>query len=311
MIHMDVPLESAELLALVRVVDARSFSRAAAELGVPRATIGRRLRRLEERLGTRLLRRTTRSLSLTEAGEVFYRRARIALDAIAEAETCVRNTSNVMRGDLRVSVPPLGDDELLRIITDFAKRHPHVHLQVDCSSRVVDLVREGYDVALRSSADIAPGLIARTIQRNALIAVASPGYLERHGAPETAKDLRRHRCLTGFVRGELPRATWRIGKREVHVESAFSSNEVRLLREAAVQGVGIAQLPRILVAKELEDGVLVQVLPGVVEAENQLAVVYAERELLSPHVRAFIDVVRRWTPLGSTAGAKRRKGRAS
>src|SRR6185369_16909820 len=106
MIQMTEPLETAELLAFVRVVDAKSLSRAAVELGVPRATIGRRLGRLEERLGTRLLRRTTRSLALTDAGEVFYRRARIALEAVAEAQACIRSTSDEMRGELRVSVPP-------------------------------------------------------------------------------------------------------------------------------------------------------------------------------------------------------------
>src|SRR5262252_8287290 len=105
MIQMDDPLKTAELLAFARVVDAKSLSRAAVELGVPRATVGRRLARLEKRLGTRLLRRTTRSLAVTETGEVFYRRARIVLDAVAQAQACVRADAEVMRGDLRVSLP--------------------------------------------------------------------------------------------------------------------------------------------------------------------------------------------------------------
>jgi DNA-binding transcriptional LysR family regulator len=296
MIQMSEPVETAELLAFSRVVDAKSLSRAATELGVPRATIGRRLARLEQRLGTRLLRRTTRSLALTDAGELFYRQARIVLDAVAQAQASVRNTGEVMRGSLRVSIPPVSNDALSAMITSFAKEHPEVRLQVDSSTRIVDLLREGYDVALRASTSIAPGLIARTILRDKVIAVASREYLSKYGTPRSLKDLRQHRCLTGFARGELPQGTWRIGRSEVHVESAFSSNDIRLLRDAAVRGIGIALLPTFLVSHLLETGALVQVLPGVVGAENQLAVVYPEREFLPRQVRAFIDVLARWTP---------------
>jgi len=303
MIQMSDPLETAELLAFARVVDAKSLSRAAVELGVPRATIGRRLARLEQRLRTRLLRRTTRSLALTDAGELFYRQARIVLDAVAQAQASVRNTGEVMRGVLRVSIPPVNDDALPAMITSFAKEHPDVRLQVDASTRIVDLLREGYDLALRASMAMSPGLIARTIQRDKVIAVASPEYLAKYGTPRSIKDLRKHRCLTGFARGELPQGMWRLGRSEVHVESAFSSNDIRLLREAAVRGVGIALLPRFLVSHLLEIGALVQVLPGVVEAENRLAVVYPEREFLPRHVRAFIDVLVQWKPGQPDSGA--------
>ena len=296
MIPMSDPVETAELLAFTRVVEAKSFSRAAAELRVPRATIGRRLARLEERLGTRLLRRTTRSLSLTDAGNSFYRHARIVLDAISQAEASVRTTDNVMRGDLRVSVPPIIDDSFLAMVTSFAKKHPDVRVQIDFSTRVVDLLRDGYDVALRATAEIQPGLVARTVGRHEVIAVASPGYLAEKGAPRTAKDLRNHRCLTGFARGELPQSTWPVGRGALHVDSSFSSNDLRLLREAAVRGLGIALLPRFLLADLIESGALVHVLPGLVEGENQLAVVYPERELLPPHVRAFIEALVEWAP---------------
>src|SRR5215510_13612905 len=120
MIQMSEPLETAELLAFARVVDAKSLSRAAAELRVPRATVGRRLARLEERLGTRLLRRTTRSLALTDAGERFYRHARIVLDAVTQAETSVRTSDEVLRGDLRVSLPPTNHEGLLAFLASFA-----------------------------------------------------------------------------------------------------------------------------------------------------------------------------------------------
>jgi DNA-binding transcriptional LysR family regulator len=318
MIQMTEPAETAELLAFTRIVEAKSLSRAAAELGVPRATIGRRLARLEQRLGTRLLRRTTRSLSLTDAGENYYRHARIVLDAIGQAEASVRTTDNVMRGDLRVSVPPIIDDSFLEMITSFAKKHPAVRVQIDFSTRLVDLLRDGYDVALRASSEIQPGLVARTVGRHKVIAVASPAYLAENGTPRTGKDLRKHRCLTGFARGELPQSTWPVGRGVLHVESSFSSNDLRLLREAAVRGLGVALLPRLLLAGDLESGALVHVLPGVVESEHRLAVVYPEREFLPPHVRAFVEALVAWAPalqlpstLRAAAPAKRRRRRGT
>src|SRR4051812_49323264 len=170
LIQMADPVETSELLAFAKAVEAKSLSRAAAELGVPRATIGRRLARLEERLGTRLLRRTTRSLTLTGAGDNFYRHARIVLDAITGAEASVRTTDNVMRGHVRASVPPIIDESFLEMVTSFAKKHPAVRVQIDFSTRIVDLLRDGYDVALRASAEIQPGLVARTVGRHKVIA---------------------------------------------------------------------------------------------------------------------------------------------
>jgi DNA-binding transcriptional LysR family regulator len=296
MIQIHEPLETAELLAFTRSIEAKSLSRAAAELGVPRATIGRRLARLEQRLGTRLLRRTTRSLRLTEAGDLFYRHARIVLDAVAQAQASVRTTDKVMRGTLRVSVPPIIDDSFLAMIATFAKTHPDVRVQVDFSTRLVDLLREGYDVALRASSHIQPGLVARTISRDKVIAVASPAYLAENGTPRTAKDLRYHRCLTSFSRGELPQSTWPVGRRQIHVEAALSTNDLRLLRESALRGLGIALLPKLTLSDLIERGKLVQVLPGVIEHENRVAVVFPEREFLPPHVRAFVDALVAWGP---------------
>ncbi len=305
MIQMNEPVETAELLAFTRAIEAKSLSRAAAELGIPRATIGRRLARLEERLGTRLLRRTTRSLAMTDAGETFYRHARMVLDAVMQAQASVRTTENVMRGQLRVSVPPISEESFSTMITAFAKKHPEVRVQVDFSTRLVDLIRDGYDVALRASSDIQPGLIARTIARHKVIAVASPAYLAENGIPRTVKDLRRHRCLTSFARGELPQSTWPVGRGVVHVESAFSSNDVRVLRDAAVRGLGIALLPTLTIGDLIENGALVHVLPGIVEAENRIAVVYPERELLPLHVRAFVEALVKWAPALETAPRSR------
>lgn len=292
---MNNPVETAELVAFTKTVEAKSMSRAAAELRVPRATLSRRLARLEERLGSRLLRRSTRSLTLTEVGELFYRQASIALEAVRLAEQSVRATDDVMRGELRVSVPPMMSTSFNAMICDFAERYPELRVHVHTSNQVVDVLHGGYDVALRASSQIQPGLIARTLFRDPVIAVASPVYLGERGVPRTQRDLRDHRCLPGFARGELPETHWPLASGgKVHVDGAFFANEIALLRDAAVRGLGIACLPLSFVASYLESGALQHVLEGVVGSELQVALVYADRAFLLPQVRAFIEAVARW-----------------
>ncbi len=300
-------IEIAEMAAFVTVVDAGSFTRAAAELRVPRATVGRRLARLEEQLSTRLLRRTTRSLALTEAGAVFYRHARMALEAASRAEQSVRRETGKVAGSLRVSVPPMIQQEFLEFLTDFAERHPAVTMQVHFGTRHVDLLRDGYDVALRAGTVAGPGLVARKLLDSALVAVASPAYLERAGTPRAVKDLARHRALMAFDAAELPRRTWPTTKGEVPVEGAFFSNEMQLLATAALRGVGIAMVPERLVETELQGGELVQVLPRSLRVPGAVSIVYPEREFLPPQVRAFIDAIVAWGPALERAPLRERR----
>ena len=195
---MQDPLETAELLAFARTVQAQSLTRAAAELKLPRATVSRRLQRLEERLGVRLLRRTTRRLALTDAGEVLYRHARLILDAVRDAELSVQRTDAV-RGRLRISVPPV-TPMFQGLLCDFIERYPDVRLEVHASARHVDLIAEGYDLALRAGVAPDSGLVGRTLYRQRLTAVASPAYLARRGTPQsgarTAPPLLPHGLLT-------------------------------------------------------------------------------------------------------------------
>ncbi len=294
---MSDPVETSELVAFTKTVDAKSLSRAAAELGLPRATVGRRLARLEERLGARLLRRTTRSLVLTEIGEAFYRQACIALEAVRLAEQTVRMTDDAVRGDLRVSVPPMMNESFHAMLCEFAARHPALRIHVHTSNQHVDLLHGDYDVALRASSQIQPGLIARTLFRDPMIAVAAPAYLADHGTPRTQRDLRSYRCLLGFARGELPESHWPlVSGGKLHIEGAFFSNDIALLCDAAVSGLGIALLPLGFVSPHLESGALVQVLANVVGADMQIALVYRERAFLPPQVRVFIDAVAAWVP---------------
>ncbi|AKV03840.1 Transcriptional regulator, LysR family [Labilithrix luteola] len=301
---MNDPLENAELLAFTKAVDAQSLTRAAAELGIPRATIGKRLARLEARLGVRLLRRTTRSLLLTDAGESFYRQARIVLDAVSQAEASIRRPGDPISGDLRVSLPPMTGARFLDTIAEFAEAHPAVRLHVFFSSRMIDLRREGYDVALRATEVLEPGLVARTIARTSLVAVASRAYLAEHGEPRRASDLSHHRCLMGFARGELPQTHWPIGKKKVALEGAFFSNSPELLCRLAARGRGIALVPAVAAAGYVERGELVHVMSTLLRVEGRMALVYPERDLVPPQVRAFIDwMVARLPPLFAPGSA--------
>jgi DNA-binding transcriptional LysR family regulator len=294
---MTDPLETAEIAAFARAVEARSLSRAAAELGVPRATLSRRLARLERRLGVRLLRRTTRSLTLTDAGESFYRHSRSVLDAVRTAEESVRRVDDAVRGTLRVSVPPLLPASFRELVCAFMERYPEVKLSVHAGSRHVDLRRDGYDVALRATSALEPGLIARRLGREPVLCVAAPAYLAAHGTPRTRRELGKHRCLMGFSRGELPESDWRFATGGTqHLEAVFHSNEIELLRTAAVRGLGIAYLPLQAVFADLERGALVPVLPKILRGEAVIALVHLEREFVPPVLRAFIDAVVEWAP---------------
>lgn len=292
---MPSDVEIAELIAFATIVDAKSLSRAAAVLGQPRATLGRRLARLEKNLGVRLLRRTTRSLALTDAGQAFYRHARIAIDAVDSAIASVQESSDTLRGDVRVSMPPGPLEGFEKMVGAFMRKHPHVNLHIDRSTRMVDLDRDGYDFALRASISLPPGLIARTVGRTPSIAVASPAYIERYGEPVKVADLARHRCLQGFARGEMPQTTWPLANgRRINVAGVFSSNDLRTLHGLVLAGEGIAFLPVILVGADLHRGKLVHVLAGKIEERHRLAIVYRERELMPPPVRAFIEAMSDW-----------------
>jgi DNA-binding transcriptional LysR family regulator len=289
LIHMKEPLENVELLAFTKAVDAKSLTRAAAELGIPRATLSRRLARLEERLGARLLRRTTRSLTITDAGDALYRHARIVLDAVRDAEASIRREGDVVRGDLRVSCPPSITSAFIDIVADFAIAHPLVRLQADFSTKMVDLQKDGYDVALRATSQFEPGLVARTLVRFEFVAVASPAYIATHGMPTSLRELRRHRCLMGFARGELPETHWVVGGRKVQLDGVLFANSPSLLVRSAERGLGIAFVPTLAVARSLDRGALVRVMPTVLREKGRIALLYPERELVAPPVRAFID----------------------
>lgn len=288
-------LETSELEALVRTVEAGSVSRAAKELGIPRATLGRRLARLEERLGTRLLRRTTRSVRVTAAGEALLQHARVALSAVRDGVFAARRSEHVVRGLIRFASLPMASPSLDALVIDFVRNNPSVQIHVNVSARFVSFAEVDYDVALRAGDTVEQGLVSRRLLRSPTLAVASPAYLARAGTPKRPEDLAVHTCLLGFLRGTSPNHYWplRAGS-ALRVEGALVSNDIHLLRRAVEQGIGIAHLPMLIAEEMLEAGTAVPVLEGIIGGETQIAVVYPEKAYLSPVVRAFIDAIVVW-----------------
>ncbi len=290
----DVP-ETSELRAFVAISDLGSVSGAAGELGLPRATVSRRLARLEDRLGVRLIHRTTRRLQLTDSGEELYAHARAILAAVDQATVAVQRDTSRPRGLLRVSLPPIRNAAFADMLVDFLVEYPDVELEVHATTAYVDLIASNIDAALRAAPSLDPSLIARRLLRSHSTAVAAPEYLAGAGVPESPDDLAQHRCLVGFARGERPSTHWplRDGGR-VRVRGALVSNSMELLHQAAVRGQGIAMLPHLFVVRELSEGTLEAVLPDVVGTDTEVSIVYPDRRLLKPAVRAFVDHCVAW-----------------
>jgi DNA-binding transcriptional LysR family regulator len=284
------------LEGFVEIVGHGSLSAAATELGVPRSTLSRQLARLEERMGVRLLHRTTRRIVPTSAGEELYQRARRVVEDARAAVDAVRRHDDVPRGRLRVTAPPSYDEVLAEPILGYLNAWPEVELEFDATARIVDLVAEGFDVALRGGRAVSPPqLVSRPLLRTDAVAVASPAYLRRHGTPKHPDDLADHVTVLGFDATHQPEKAWPlVAGGSIPVRGRIVANDLVLRRAAASRGAGIALLPYTSIREAVREGALVHVLPDVVGASASLAVVYAGRALLQPKVRAFVDHLIAW-----------------
>ena len=291
----------ADIAVFVRVVERGSFTLAADDLGVSRAVVSKYLSRLESRLGARLLHRTTRRLSLTEAGAALFEASRGALERIDEAQEAVAQLQSAPRGRLRVSAPmSFGILHLGPAIADFSRKHPEISLDLRLDDRFVNLVEEGFDVAIRIGQLRDSSLVARKLAHTRSIACASPDYLAQQGEPETPEDLAAHDCL---VYSYLSTANvWRFtgpDGREipVAVSGAYRVNNGIVLAEAAVAGRGILMAPTFYTAHYVRAGKLKPILTRYGLPELGIHAVYAQRAHVPPKVRAFVDFfARRFGP---------------
>ena len=279
-----------DLEIFAHVVAAGSMSAAGRELGLSPAVVSKRLRRLEDRLGTRLLQRTTRQIALTEAGQGFYERVVAILAGVEEAESFVSRRSALARGTLKVSAPTsFGRLHIAPNIAAFMHDNEDLSVNLHLSDELVDIVGEGYDVAIRI-ADLADSsLVARKLAPVRRILCASPRYLDEYGTPENLGDLDRHNCLAHFGAEQ-----WRLqtpqGTVSRRVQGKLLTNSSEVVREAALSGLGIALRSTWEVGSDLAAGRLVQVLPDV-EGSQDTAIhaIYPSRQFLPVKVRLFID----------------------
>lgn len=275
----------------VAIVKAGSVSAAARELRVPRATLSRRLARLEERLGVRLLHRSTRRMKATLAGQELFRRASRLQQEAREAEAAVRQLDDVPRGLLRISTPPLGGTrELGATLLRFLQAWPEVELEVSASLRHVDLLEEGVDVALRAGRVRNPALISRRLFQSRRHVYAAPTTLEKYGTPQTLADLARFDCVSGWdpVTLQSMREWPLIEGGTVPVTGRLATNDLQLALGAVLDHGSLALLPSQIIALRAPDAA-VPVLADLVGSEAHIWVVYPERAYLDPKVRAFVD----------------------
>ena len=282
-----------DVAVFVRVVERGSFTLAADDLNLSRAVVSKYLSRLEERLGARLLHRTTRRLSLTEAGAALFEASRGALERIEEAEAAVAEFQSEPRGRLRVSAPmSFGILHLGPALADFGREHPKVSVDMKLDDRYVNLVEEGFDVAIRIGVLTDSSLIARKLAVTRAVCCAAPAYLAEHGEPETPEDLAAHDCL---IYSYLSSANvWRFSAPDgreipVAVNGSFRINNGLVLVEAAAAGRGILMTPSFYVAPLLRDGRLKRILAGYRLKELGIHAVYPQRAHVPPKVRAFVD----------------------
>lgn len=285
-----------ELLVFAKVVQAGSFTVAARGLRMPKSTVSRKVSELEERVGAQLLQRTTRKLRLTDVGQAYYEHcARIVAEA-EQAELAVTRMQAAPHGLLRVTAP-LTFNFLGPIVAEFLKRYPEVQLELVCTDRSVDLVEEGFDVAVRAGRLADSSLIARKLGDIARVVVAAPEYLEQRGVPKSPKDLERHDCLVFGAGMEGNVWTLHSGSRsvQVSVRARLVVNEPDMLRAVALGGAGVTLLPTLLNAADLSAGRLRRILPDWSSSGAPVHAVYPGSRHHSPKVMAFVDFLReRW-----------------
>jgi DNA-binding transcriptional LysR family regulator len=281
-----------EMQAFVAVVDAGSFVRGAEALQVSKSVVSRLVSEMEERLGVRLLQRTTRKLSLTWEGERFHERCKELLAGVGDAEGEITHRTGEVIGELRVSAPStFGLTHLAPLWPVFLTRHPKLTLDVTLADRFVDLVDEGYDMAVRIAQLPDSSLVSRQLATTRLVLCATPDYLRAHGAPESPADLAAH---TVFAYKLLSTGDqWQFegpqGRTTVKVTPRMRSNSGDSCCEAALQHHGIVLQPSFLVGAHMESGALMEVMPNYRSIELGIYAVYPSRKQLAPKVRVLVD----------------------
>lgn len=285
------------MVLFAEVVQHRSFSEAARRAGLAKSAVSRRIALLEDRLGVRLLTRTTRKLSLTEDGLRYYEHCAAVLAAAEAAERAVAGASTEPRGPLRLNAPvTFAQMFLTDALAAFLRRHPAIEVHLSTDDHIVDVVEGGFDVVVRITRLRDSSLVARRLTTDRLVVAGSPGYLDEHGRPARPEQLIGHRCLHYDL---VPRAAeWRFrgagGPLDVPVAGPLTTTDGTVLRRAALAGIGLAVLPHFMVAADVAGGRLELVLEGARRAEVGIHAVYASRKQTPARTRLLLDHLTAW-----------------
>ena len=278
--------------AFTKVVQHSSFAGAARDLRLSRSAVSKYVMELEEALGVQLLSRTTRSVTATENGQAYYERCLAILSELEEADLAATRLQAEVRGLLRINAPmSFGTLHLARAVADFMEKYPDLRIQLLLSDQQVDPVQEGFDVTLRIADLPASSMIARRIAPARRAICASPSYLARHGTPKHPDGLRGHACLTygHLATGNQWKLTGPDGDHWIAIPWTLCTNNAEVLRDAAVQGRGIALLPTFIAGADFQQGRLATILTGYQVPEISIYAIYPETRHLSLKVRVFID----------------------
>lgn len=272
----------------VAVADSGSFTAAAKKLSTSVAQVSRRVSALEERLAVKLLNRTTRKVTLSEAGRVYFQQCRHLVEGLEQAEIAVSQMQSTPKGLIKVTAPvTYGEQNLAPLLNEFLQRYPQVDLEFELTNQKLDLIDAGIDLAVRLGRLEDSSLIARRLSSRQLYVCASQSYLDRHGEPHKLSDLNRHHCLIGSV------AQWRFRDQGKEISQRISGrikcNSGIALRDAAKRGLGLVQLPDYYVKQDLESGDLIEVLRQYRDESNGIWALYPTSRHLSPKVRLLVD----------------------
>jgi DNA-binding transcriptional LysR family regulator len=279
----------ASMAVFSRVASNRSFSGAARELGISQATASKHVQMLEGWLGVRLLHRTTRRVGLTEAGQSFFLQCSRILEEMETARSVAQHEASV-RGNMRITAPvAFGSTRLGPLVVDFLQRHPELSLNIELSNRQVDIIEEGYDLAIRTGPAEGPGLMAWRLMPLDYVLCAAPAYLARHGVPRSPAELKDHHCLSGID----SLVNWQFqgpeGDIEVPIYGRLHVNNAMLRRDAARAGAGILRCADFLVEEDFADGRLVRVLPEYKPEGSALHAVSPAYRAGTPRVRTLVS----------------------
>ena len=278
--------------AFTKVVQHSSFAAAARDLRLSRSAVSKHVIELEQELGGQLLSRTTRSVTATENGQAYYERCLAILSDLEEADLSATRLQAEVRGLLRINAPmSFGTLHLARAVADFMEKYPDLRIQLLLSDQQVDPVQEGFDITLRIADLPSSSMIARRIAPARRAICASPSYLARHGTPKHPDDLRGHACLTygHLATGNQWKLTGPDGDHWIAIPWTLCTNNAEVLRDAAVQGRGIALLPTFIAGADFQQGRLATILPGYQAPEISIYAIYPATRHLSLKVRVFID----------------------